>query len=60
MDIDGGLVEGFIHLGTLKADLTRCYNAAKSRVSPTGKRYKSLEVSLSLVNMSAELTSVSV
>ncbi|KAF9530685.1 hypothetical protein CPB83DRAFT_892332 [Crepidotus variabilis] len=38
----GNLKDGFIYLGTVKADLTKCFNAATFEVSPIGKMFKRL------------------
>ncbi|KDR73023.1 hypothetical protein GALMADRAFT_158647 [Galerina marginata CBS 339.88] len=44
----GNLSDGFIHLGTVKGDLTRCFNAMTFKTSPSGKRYKTLQYEVCL------------
>ncbi|CAA7264554.1 unnamed protein product [Cyclocybe aegerita] len=45
---DGGLVDGFVHLGTVKANLTQCFEAAPYCIAPSGKKYKRLDYQICL------------
>ncbi|KAH9475157.1 Endoplasmic reticulum chaperone BiP [Psilocybe cubensis] len=52
---DGSLVEGIIHLGTVKGNLRRCYEFSKLKVSKAGKQYKILEYQICLYFGDTEL-----
>jgi len=44
-NLGGHLEDGFIQIGTVKADLKSCLDAASYQISPIEKLYKRLDVS---------------
>ena len=45
LNLGGHLEDGFIQIGTVKADLKSCLDAASYQISPIEKLYKRLDVS---------------
>ncbi|PPQ98960.1 hypothetical protein CVT26_014424 [Gymnopilus dilepis] len=54
-DNGGHLVDGFIHLGTVQADLTKCYKASRFNTALSGQKYKTLEYDICLLFDEIEL-----